>query len=114
MGDPSFDDQVRVDLPDDLLRRHDVLWQLDDGPAEPGEVIGVLKATAPLEPGARQPSELRILRHPLDHRGVFVVPGPAHSCLTSPSEGVSVSNGSSRPDPAGACGGRATLAAHAC
>ena len=42
VGDAGLDDQVGLDLPDDLLYRHHVLWLLDDRAAEPGEVVGVL------------------------------------------------------------------------
>src|ERR1700693_1453457 len=110
MGNSGLDHEVRFDVPDDLLRRHDVLWQLDDGPAEPGEVIGVLKATAPLKPGTGQPRELRVLRHPFDHGRMFIIPGAAHRCRTPQSYGISFSNGSRRSDAAGSCGWVAQLA----
>lgn len=44
MGDASLNDQIWLDLPDDFLHRDDVLRILDDGAAEPFEMVGVLEA----------------------------------------------------------------------
>ncbi|MNN82493.1 hypothetical protein D3C81_1994310 [compost metagenome] len=41
VSDAALDDQIRFDLPDDLLHRHHVLWQLDDRTAHPREVVAV-------------------------------------------------------------------------
>jgi len=41
VGNAALDDQIRFDLPDDLLHRHHVLRQLDDRTAHPREVIAV-------------------------------------------------------------------------
>ena len=35
----GFNDQIRLDLPENLLHRDDVLRVLDDRPAKPGKVI---------------------------------------------------------------------------
>jgi hypothetical protein len=37
--DPGLDDQVRLDVPDDLLQGDQVLRELDDRPAHPAEVV---------------------------------------------------------------------------
>ena len=42
MGDAGLDHQVRPDLPDQLLHRNHILWILDNGTAQRGEVVGIL------------------------------------------------------------------------
>ena len=42
MGNPGLDDEIGLDLPDQFLHGHNVLWELDDRPAHPGEMVGVL------------------------------------------------------------------------
>jgi hypothetical protein len=53
VGDARLDDQLGLRGPDDLLHGHHVLGVLDDGPAQPFEVVGVLALVGLVHPGAR-------------------------------------------------------------
>ncbi|MNZ57715.1 hypothetical protein D3C78_757000 [compost metagenome] len=61
VGDAALDDQVRFDLPDDLLHRHHVLWQLDDRTAHPREVVAVLVPGRFVEEISGQASEFLVV-----------------------------------------------------
>src|SRR6267143_5948613 len=43
-GDTRLDNQIGLHTPDDFLHGDDILWELYDGPAQPGEVIRILES----------------------------------------------------------------------
>jgi len=64
--DAGLDDEVGAHLPDELLNGEEVLRQLDDGPAEPAEVVRVAPARDLQEPGARQRLHVGIAQEAVD------------------------------------------------
>ena len=61
MGDTTLDDQIRLDLPNDLLHCHHVLRQLDDRAAHPREVVAVLVTSRFVEEITGQASEFLVV-----------------------------------------------------
>ncbi|MNN57290.1 hypothetical protein D3C81_1722720 [compost metagenome] len=61
VGDPTLDDQVRLDLPDELLHRHHVLRQLNDRAAHPGKVVAVFVFGRLIEKVTSQALEFLVL-----------------------------------------------------
>lgn len=58
VGDAGFDDQVWFYVPDDFLHGNHVLGVLDDGSAEPREMIGIFVDVGlahPIAGGLREP-----------------------------------------------------------
>src|SRR6476620_384440 len=52
VGDSRLDDDVRLDMKDELLQSNDVLGQLDDRAAEPGEAVDALRVPTDTYPRA--------------------------------------------------------------
>ena len=50
MGDPGFNNQVRLDPPNQLLHGNDILWVLNNGPPHPGEIVGIAASDGPIHP----------------------------------------------------------------
>ncbi|MNT62875.1 hypothetical protein D3C72_2006380 [compost metagenome] len=61
MGDAGFDDQIGTAGPDQFLDRIGILWDLDDRPAEPGEVLRITVADRFPHPDVRQADEIPVL-----------------------------------------------------